>query len=193
MEALLCRLREGHPAATAQFYDEFQGLVRGLVYRLLGPDPDLDDLVQRAFELLFARVRQMRDATALPAWVRTVTVNLVRDELRARKLKRLLFIGGRAAAREADEQGHTTDTEARDLVRRVLAALDRLSIDERLAFQMRYIEDATLPEAAEACGCSLATLKRRLTRAEERFGELAAKDPALAARLSTSPHWGNKG
>jgi RNA polymerase sigma-70 factor (ECF subfamily) len=192
--ALWERLRQGQPAARAQLYDEFQGLVRGLVIRLLGPDPDVDDLTQRIFVQLFDGLGGVRDPQALPAWVRMVTVNQVRDELRRRKLRRLFF-GAPARRDDRDEVAEVAapdawvDPEARDTVRRVMAALDRLPVDERLAFQLRHVEDATLPEAAEACRCSLATFKRRLLRAEQRFAEVARTDAVLAARLAESPHW----
>ena len=53
--------------------------------------------------------------------------------------------------------------------------------DQRIAFSLRYIEGMSLHEVAEAAGCSLATIKRRLTRAQAAFLEASRKDPLLAS------------
>ena len=54
---------------------------------------------------------------------------------------------------------------------------------------MRYIEGMTLPDAAEACKTSLATLKRRLARAEKRFLEAASKRPVLQNWVEKGTRW----
>ena len=56
-----------------------------------------------------------------------------------------------------------------------------LPLDERMAFALRYIDGMTLPDAAEASERSLATVKRRLARAEKKFLEAASQRPVLGA------------
>ena len=48
----------------------------------------------------------------------------------------------------------------------------------------RFGEQLELAEVAEACGVSLATIKRRLDRALAHFRSRAAADPALAGRFA---------
>ena len=69
------------------------------------------------------------------------------------------------------------------MLARACTVLDRLGADQRLAFTLRFVEGYRLQEVAELCGCSLATTKRRLARASERFVELARRDPLLRERL----------
>ena len=66
--------------------------------------------------------------------------------------------------------------------------LDTLPADERIAFALRYIDERPLLEVAEACDCSLATIKRRLSKAEQRFTRLAQRDTVLAERLARGTH-----
>jgi RNA polymerase sigma-70 factor (ECF subfamily) len=68
-------------------------------------------------------------------------------------------------------------------VRRVYALLEQLDEDDRAAFVLRRLDGMELTETADACGVSLATIKRRISRAEERFRALAAADPLLRGRL----------
>ena len=57
-------------------------------------------------------------------------------------------------------------------------------MDERIAFSLRRLDGMELKEIAHACGCSLATIKRRLARAEKRFLSRAEKHQALQSWLA---------
>jgi hypothetical protein len=59
-------------------------------------------------------------------------------------------------------------------------------------FALRYIDQMELTQMAEACGASLASIKRRLARAESRFSALARRFPALAPYLEGGPPWNRR-
>src|SRR5690606_1101078 len=143
----------------ARFGDE----VNRLVWRILGADNDHDDLVQDIFIKLMAKVHRARDPDALSAWVRTVTVNSVRSELRKRRVRRIFLMA------EGDKPDRCKDgvasAEGRDALRKIYAALDLLPADDRIAFVLRHVEGLAVPEVATQCGCSVATVNRRVARA----------------------------
>ena len=58
------------------------------------------------------------------------------------------------------------DPEARVLLAQVYALLQTLPTDERIAWTLRYVERHRLESVAELAGCSLATAKRRIARAQ---------------------------
>jgi RNA polymerase sigma-70 factor (ECF subfamily) len=72
------------------------------------------------------------------------------------------------------------DAVAADVLRHLYQALDRLSADLRVAFVLRFVEGYELSEAAALVGCSLATFKRRVRRAQDRFERIAVSDATLA-------------
>jgi RNA polymerase sigma-70 factor (ECF subfamily) len=74
-------------------------------------------------------------------------------------------------------------------VRATYRVLDTLPDDERMAFSLRFISEMQLTEVAAACRVSLATVKRRLARAEKRFVEAAKDHPALRERLAHGGRW----
>jgi len=78
----------------------------------------------------------------------------------------------------------------RDATRRVYRVLDTLPEDERIAFALRFIDDMELTDVAEACDVSLATIKRRLDRAEATFVARARKDVVLSGWLEGGARWG---
>ena len=181
--ALLARVRaEGGRPLALQIYRRFSDQVNATLWRLLGPDPDHDDLVNDVFLKVIGGIHRVREAERLSGWVTTVAVNVVRDELRKRATRRRFF--RRLGPGEVeDHQGAAADLEGRRLVRRTFAVLSRLPADDRLAFSLRFIDQRTLPETAELCGCSLATVKRRIARAQRRFRKLARAEPELASWL----------
>ncbi len=170
LESLLGRLRAKAPGAAAQFFDRYERQVNQLVWALLGADVDHDDLVSTAFEAMFRQVGSVRSAHALKGWVRTVTINVVRLELRRRRWRRL-FTGGEPEALAAPDL-RVGDAAQRERARDVYRALGRLSGDDRVIVVLRHVEEYELTEVAAAMNCSLATIKRRLVRAEAKLETL---------------------
>ena len=87
--SLLQRLREGpHSPAWQQMTDIYQPLIRAWLHRQDVLAHDADDLVQ---EVLAVVVRRLPDfehnqrVGAFRTWLRTITVNVVRDHWRNRK------------------------------------------------------------------------------------------------------------
>ena len=185
-EDLVARLKAGGAGAAALLFDRFEADVNRLVWRTLGADADHDDLVQQAFLEILKNVHKLRDPARLRSWVISVTLNTVRTEIRRRRFRRPFFA---EAPTEHDFAHLGEDHEGHELLARTYAILDRLPANERIAFVLRYIEGYKLTEAAEACGCSLATFKRRLARAERTFSAHASKVPALAERMRQSKRW----
>jgi RNA polymerase sigma-70 factor (ECF subfamily) len=169
-DELLQRVRRDRSAAGALLHDRFSSEVNGLVWRLLGVDQDHDDLVHLVFCRLIAKIDTVREAEKLPGFVRQVVVNTVYSELRKRRVRRFFFaVESHRPEPYVDAQ---SSLESRDLLSKVYAALDAMPTLDRLAFSLRHIEGKQLTEVAELCGCSLATVKRRLARAEAELAPL---------------------
>lgn len=179
----LLELMRTDPARGAPlFYDRFQGEVNRLVWRLLGADPDHDDVVQQVFLIALRRVSQVREADKLLLWVRSITVNSVYDEIRKRRTRRLFL---RDASQGEVHRSLVHDVEVRDFLMRAKRVLDRMPTAERMVFLLHVLEGKTLPEISELCGYSVATAKRRLNRANERFEKLVGREPELARLLGS--------
>lgn len=169
-EELLERLRRDREAGWALLHARFHEEVNRLVWRLLGADHDHDDIVQQVFVKLMLKIDDVREPDKLGGWVRKTTVNHVYSELRKRAVRRL-FVASQSVVPEQFEDA-VRSAEARDLLARVYTELGRMPPAEHVAFSLRYIEGKALPEVAELCGCSLATVKRRIARASARLTPL---------------------
>jgi RNA polymerase sigma-70 factor (ECF subfamily) len=140
--------------------------------RLLASRAEAEDVVQDAFVAGFSRLHALRDPAALRAWLTQIAVNLIRRRLRKAGLLRLFGMAG-AGADAALET--LASPELGPDARAELALFDRalaaMGADQRLAWMLRHVEGLELTEVAAACGCSLATVKRRIAAAEARIGQ----------------------
>jgi RNA polymerase sigma-70 factor, ECF subfamily len=178
-QELLEGLREQKPAAVGELLSRYSDLVRRFLARTLGSTVDVEDLAQETFLIVLRRCCDVRDPEALRSFVVSVAIRVARNELRKRAIRR--FVGLDTAAELPVVPPH--DAAVVQGLRHLYQALDRLDGESRVAFVLRHVEGYDLMEAAQASSCSLATIKRRLTRAEKRFQALAAGDPVLRAFL----------
>jgi RNA polymerase sigma-70 factor (ECF subfamily) len=172
---------------NAQLYDTHADEVHRVVWRILGADPEHDDLVHQIFVRAFDKVHDLRDPKAVRGWLLRIAVNTVRSELRRRRIRRLLgWDGGEDVEVEvgawADPQG--LDPEHWASAKLALRLLDRLRAQDRIAYMLRFGEGRTIPEVASACGCSVATVHRRLTRAQDRLETLMSGGATLVLAAS---------
>jgi RNA polymerase sigma-70 factor (ECF subfamily) len=171
-EAIVDGLRRGEPAAAQAFFDAHADRIEGLVWRLLGPDTEHDDVVGQVLVNVARSVGSLRDPAALRSWLTGVTINTVKKEI-GRRQRRPVLVPTEALPELPDGAPGPDDLAvARGLYR----VLDRLEPDDRLLLILRYVQGCTLPELAAALERSLATVKRHLTRARERFAEQARED-----------------
>jgi RNA polymerase sigma-70 factor (ECF subfamily) len=185
--ALMQALRTGHPGAAAVFYDRHARHVHRTLYTALGADEDLGDLLQEVFIRALNQIDSLREIEKVRSWLTTIAIFVARAQIRLRARRSWLSILSPEHTRSGLQE--QPSLEARQALREVYAVLDEIPVDERLAFVLRIVDGMSLPDAAEACATSLATLKRRLARAEKRFLEAARKRPALELRLGKGARW----
>jgi RNA polymerase sigma-70 factor (ECF subfamily) len=181
LDWILDGLRRRSPEAALALHDRTAARVNRLLWRLLGADPEHNDLVHEVYLSALASVHSLRDPAALDAWIVGITVNTVRLELRRRRIRRFF----RLQATVPDSCSPGLDPEQLMLVRRYYAALDLLGADERIAYTLRIVDQAPLGEVADACGCSLATAKRRVAAAVTKLRRAAERDPVIAAAIGS--------
>ena len=184
-ETLVLRARENDASATnafEQLYRRHAGTALNLAVRIQGSTADVEDIVHDAFVRAHGRLGELREPAAFRSWLGSIVVRLVRTRLRRRRLVAML---GLASAEPVDLDAVAdpgVDPESRVLLAQVYALLQTLPADERIAWTLRYVERHRLESVAELVGCSLATAKRRIARAqgflEEHFVSPFAEEEA---------------
>jgi RNA polymerase sigma-70 factor (ECF subfamily) len=137
--------------------------------RMLGrDDAEVDDVVQEVFFVTLRRLDRIRSAESARPWLMAVTVRVVQRTLRRRKWRRMLL--GESSAAEVPAAGISADQRA--LLVRIYRTLDEIAPQSRIAWVLRFVEGERLEDVADACGCSLATAKRRIAFAQETLMEV---------------------
>jgi RNA polymerase sigma-70 factor (ECF subfamily) len=183
--AFVAALQRQDRSAQLQFYDRYADLVERIVARVVGVDDDLPDLVHEVFVRAIKAIRGLRNAEAITTWVTQIATRTAMDALRRRQTRRKWFSFQTSPEPEVaapEEPEGTLDAQA--ALRRTYEILRSLPPEERAAFVLRRMEGGELSDVASACGCSLATVKRRIARAEKTFFALAAQNPALREWIS---------
>jgi RNA polymerase sigma-70 factor (ECF subfamily) len=158
-------------------------MVFGLLERTLGPRGDAEDVMQEVFLRVYARAHTLQQPSALRSFVYSVAIRVLKWELRRRRVRRFLMLSGSGELPEVPSEG--VSPEARDLLRRFYAMLEKLSAEERLLFSLRHLEKLAVREVGEALRISPATVKRRLAGVASRVSSLVAADPALQGYLQS--------
>jgi RNA polymerase sigma-70 factor (ECF subfamily) len=181
--SLVEAVRRRQPGAAARLYDRHVDAVYGFLFRLLGPQPDLEDLLQDVFASALSGIDRLREPASLRQWLLAITVGRARTYIRSRRRKRWLSF---LPFDEVPEQAVVHDESNAEIVREVCKLLDMLPAEERLALVVHRVQGLSLNESAEACGTSVSTFKRRLARGENKFFAGAGRRPALASWLEGS-------
>jgi RNA polymerase sigma-70 factor (ECF subfamily) len=166
------------PRGATLVWDRYAGMVRSILYRSLGPDREVDDLVQDVFIGFFRNVHSLREVESLRGFLAGIATRTALGELRRRRVRRWLRLSPEGHL--PDVPAPTGDPRAREALRRLYAILDELPASDRMAFVLRHAEGHMLSETATLLGVSLATVKRMLQRAEAHVAERARNDDLLA-------------
>jgi RNA polymerase sigma-70 factor (ECF subfamily) len=185
--ALVEALLRGHRVAKAELFDRYANHVERTLFRILGHDRDLADLLHEVFARSLAALGTLEDPCALKGWLTGIAVLTARECIRRRVRGRWLRF---FASEDLPEiESVTADDETRQALRVTYAVLGRLGADDRIAFTLRFFEGLEVVSIAAACGVSINTAKRRIARAEGRFLAMAEREPALRAWLEGGTRW----
>jgi RNA polymerase sigma-70 factor (ECF subfamily) len=166
---------EGAPASgpltLEAAFRQYSSYVARIGTRILGRDDDaIDDLVQDVFTLAATGLKRMTAAPEVRGWLATVTVRVAVRQLRLRRLRRFVPWPSDGLPRNAEPIAPTASPEERATILGVYQILDRLPARQRAAWVLRHVEGERLEVVARHCGCSLATVKRLIARAEHSIG-----------------------
>jgi RNA polymerase sigma-70 factor, ECF subfamily len=163
--------------AQTALFDVCEPAVRRVISRILRRADEVADAVQDTFVRSFRNAIQVKEPEALRGWVVRVAETVALDQLRRHQRRRIGDEDGHALAELAADE---PSFELRLAVRYACQVIEKLPGDERTVFALRYVDGMEIGRLATHCGVSLATIKRRLARAELRFQCLARREPGLS-------------
>ncbi|OPX91270.1 sigma-70 family RNA polymerase sigma factor [Pelotomaculum sp. PtaB.Bin117] len=182
---LVKRAKENDLSAFEELVHIHQNRVYALCLQFSGNHDDAQDLAQDAFIQAYRALGSFRNEADFGTWLHRITVNICLNSKRKNKMKPLSLdepyqsedgseIRHEVAGTDGDPLRDLEEKEFRGLVQ---AALKSLSDEHRAVLILREIEGYSYEEVSSMIGCSLGTVKSRLSRARQvmrrRMTELA--------------------
>lgn len=167
--ALGCK---GDSAAFELLYRRHVSFALHLATRIEGSSRDVEDIVHDAFLRAFERINDLSDRGAFKSWLGSIVVHAVRSRMRRHRLMNLLGIGRKSEPVDLDAlTSPDASPHARAQIAQIYALLRTLPADDRISWTLRCVEGHDLDSVAKLTGCSLATVKRRISRAQHFLDE----------------------
>ncbi len=184
VSALVDRARRHDPAA---FRELFQRHVRGIhrvATRIIGPHPDVEDIVQTAFVEAFRSLPDFRGDALFSTWLTRIAVRVALRAARKKALRPLSL--DHALERAADAPGPERLAAAREGLMLLEGLLAELRPKRRAAFVLNVLEGYSMDEVAAMLGASTTAVKVRVHDARRQFERRLKHHPELLSAL-TSP------
>ncbi|MFE2542664.1 RNA polymerase sigma factor [Actinacidiphila glaucinigra] len=170
--ALTRAAQAGDVAALGLLLERHRAGMRAVALSILGPGPDVDDVLQDAALTALRRVGDVRDPAAVGPWLRMVVRNGARSLLRGTvpsgPLDDLVL---RAA--DSGPERWLEDNALRDWI---WEAVERLSPALRLPLVLRHFTTgvSSYEQIASACGIPVGTVRSRLSQARAKLAQALA-------------------
>lgn len=178
-------LRAGVRSAAALLFDRYGARVERLLWSVLGPSGDTEDLLHEVFLRAMSGIADIEDPARLESWLTGIAVITAREHIRKRARRSWL----RFVEEPPELVQPAPSEEVNEATRCTFDVLSGMGADERVLFSLRFIEGMEMAEIAVACDVSLSTAKRRLKEAEKHFLARARRMPALRSWIEEGGRW----
>lgn len=165
--ALIERALNGEEFALDELYRRHAGFVAAVIARLLRRPSETEDLVQETFMSAFSLLSSLSNRGAFRSWLARIAVTHIN---RRRRRSWWLQLFSDSQEEEVALEAMASSEASAELKSQLLeidAQLRTLPEELSTAWTLRFVLGLSLEEVATACSCSLATVKRRLQKAQE--------------------------
>jgi RNA polymerase sigma-70 factor (ECF subfamily) len=132
-----------------------------VIYGIVGNDGELDDLVQEVFTTAAEHLHGLREPAYFRTWLVKISIRHARRRSARRKRQRMLHFWA------SHEQESSYDPRDHHLPMELVEAMQNVPVRLLLPWFLQRVEGRSLAEVTEVSGVSLATVKRRIARAEK--------------------------
>lgn len=179
-DVLVARAQRGDRWAFTELFRRHRSDVARLVYRMMGPSADMEDIVQEVFLQVHRSIGEFRGQAKFSTWLHRVTVNVVLMARRAARSRPVLT--GETPTEYEPDAGLAPDEDAMRK-RRIEAfrrLLDRLPEKKRTVFELHELEGKSPAEISEIVDAPVLTVRTRLFYARRELAAMIREEPALA-------------
>ena len=167
LEDLVVRARTGDHGAYGIIFQRFKAMAFAYAYSVLGDYELAEDARQEAFIDAYCDLLALRRPAAFPGWFRRIVHS---HSLRFGKGRRALTVPlERIAEQTAPGPGPAGLAQGREIMERVVDAIDHLPAHEREVTELYYLDELSQREIGARLGIPAKTVKSRLFSARARL------------------------
>jgi RNA polymerase sigma-70 factor (ECF subfamily) len=167
--------RQGDRAAFHALYQTYKDKVYSIsLYFFHGDDTAASDATQQVFLKLLTGIGQFRGGSEFSTWLYRMVVNTCLDSAKTGRRRASRMDDG-AIERIAAPASAEEDLARAEVAGKVQAALSSLPPKLRLPVLLRYFEDLSYGEMAQALNCSMGTVASRLHQGHKLLAEKLKK------------------
>jgi RNA polymerase sigma-70 factor (ECF subfamily) len=167
---LVARLLAGEEQAYRDCYDAHAPKTMSLLVRMLRDRAKAEEILQETFVAVFKKIGQYRGEAQFSTWITGIAIrramNALRDEGRR-------IPAGASVAGPGPVASDESELSSRDIARRLLALLNKLHDEKRIAILL-HAEGYTAAEIASMTQVPRATVLARIARGRAELLSLAA-------------------
>lgn len=178
---LTWRAGMGNRTAQGELFRSLKASVHATLYRMLGSNQHMEDLMQDVFVRIYAALPTYRGEAPLPVWAARISGRVGIEHLqragtrqKQRSARPMLRLVGSVEEHAQHREG----------IQRLYVALDRLKPQYRVAFVLFALDGRSCEEVAQIMGVSLVVARNHVARARSKLWASARKDPVLAGYLA---------
>lgn len=180
--ALAGRAAQGDRVAQRQIFHALKASVHATLFRVLGSNEHMEDLLQDTFIEIFRSLPNYRGEAKLSTWAVPIASRVAFHFLRSKRARAeksaQLPVQLHVVGSPEDHAQH------REGLQHLYAVLHRMTPEQHIALALFMVDGRSIEEIAELTGASVVAAKNRIFRARRKLHEAARKDPALSAYLT---------
>ena len=156
--------RNGDAAAFAQFVRQYQSLVSGVIFSVVGDFHQSEDIAQETFLIAWSKLADLKHTDDPLPWLCTIARNLAKRSFRKKREQTVEISTDQAVANQPDPADEIVRKEQSELV---WSAIREIPEKYRETLVLYYRNDKSVREIAAATDSSIDAVNQRLVRARQ--------------------------
>jgi RNA polymerase sigma-70 factor (ECF subfamily) len=175
------RAAQGDRAAQHDVFRNLKSTVHATLYRVLGSNEHMEDLLQDTFIEIFRSLPSYRGESKLTTWAGPIAARVAFHCLRSKRMQNLKEPQRPVALHVVGSP--EDDAQHREGLKRVYALFRRMKPEQHVALALFMMDGRSIEEIATLTGVSRVAAKNRVSRARRKLWAAARKDHVLAGYL----------
>ena len=177
----IIQARQGNEEAFTNLVETYQKPVYNLCYRMLGEPEAAEDAAQETFLKVFQNLARYDRERSFATWLLSIAAHHCIDRLRRRRFSSVSIDENEEGQTDIpdrfapDPESETAKRQEREQLQKCLQSLDPI---DRATVVMRYWQDCSEVEIAQALNLTVPAVKSRLHRARRALADLWEEKPA---------------